>query len=102
MKKTDQGAHSYANDYQSDSQIICAAIETISAAGSSFGFNVAASRTVDPAGNRCGDFAKSGAGVTRIVEETGTDSSPGAAGVPTSRQVRTAHLRQFPSRQQIR
>jgi len=80
-----RGAQAYAKDYQSDFANHFAAIETDLGAGHPLGFNAQGKPELLTLLQPLAVILQSqGAGVTRMVEETGTDVEPlGAAGVPT-------------------
>jgi Zn-dependent M28 family amino/carboxypeptidase len=80
-----RGALAYAKDYQNEVANHFAAIETDLGAGHPMGFNAQGKQEILTLLQPLAVILQSqGAGVTRLVEETGSDIGPlGAAGVPT-------------------
>jgi hypothetical protein len=87
-----RGAQAYAKDFQKDMANHFAAIETDLGAGHPLGFNAQGKPEILPLLQPLAVILQSqGAGVTRMVEETGTDVEPlGAAGVPTFSPIQDA------------
>jgi Iap family predicted aminopeptidase len=86
------GARTYAQDYQSEIANHFAAIETDLGAGHPLGFYVQGKPGLLTLLQPLAVILQSqGAGVTRLVEETGSDVEPlGAAGVPTFAPIQDA------------
>jgi len=80
-----RGAQAYAKDYQNEIANHFAAIETDLGAGRPLGFNAQGKAEILTLLQPLAVILQSqGAGVTRLVEETGSDIQPlGVAGVPT-------------------
>jgi Zn-dependent M28 family amino/carboxypeptidase len=87
-----RGARAYAQDHQSEIGNHFAAIETDLGAGHPLGFNVQGKPELLTLLQPLAAILQSqGAGVTRLVEETGTDVEPlGSAGVPTFAPIQDA------------
>jgi carboxypeptidase Q len=87
-----RGAQAYAKDFQKDMANHFGAIETDLGAGHPLGFNAQGKPEILPLLQPLAVILQSqGAGVTRMVEETGTDVEPlGAAGVPTFSPIQDA------------
>jgi len=87
-----RGAVAYAKDYQSEIGNHFAAIETDLGAGHPLGFNAQGKPELLTLLQPLAAILQSqGAGVTRLVEETGTDVEPlGAVGVPTFAPIQDA------------
>jgi carboxypeptidase Q len=87
-----RGALAYAKDFQSEIANHFAAIETDLGAGHPLGFNAQGKPDLLTLLQPLAVILQSqGAGVTRLVEETGTDVEPlGAAGVPTFSPIQDA------------
>src|SRR6266478_2121787 len=86
------GARTYAKDYQNEIANHFAAIETDSGAGHPLGFYAQGKPEVLTLLQPLAAILQSqGAGITRLVEETGSDVEPlGAAGVPTFSPIQDA------------
>jgi Zn-dependent M28 family amino/carboxypeptidase len=87
-----RGARTYADNHKNDFADHFAAIETDLGAGHAMGFNAQGKPEILILLQPLAMILQSqGAGVTRLVEETGSDISPlGAAGVPTFSPIQDA------------